>query len=158
MVQTSGRGMYTLLPLGLRVLTKIEAIIDDELQAAGCQKLTMPILLSADEWKTTGRWDSTGDELIRVQDRHKGWYCLAPTHEETITALVASEVQTARQLPLRLYQIGMSRWLFLFIEVFRPLIRSRCVLMRAASWFSQARNIATKYGLALVSCAVANSS
>ncbi len=100
---TSARGLFTMLPLGLRVLSKIIAVIDDELQATGCNKLEMPVLLAAEDWVKTGRWASAGDELFRLQDRHKSWYCMAPTHEEPITALVANEVSSARQLPLRLY-------------------------------------------------------
>ncbi len=76
----------------------------------------MPILLSAEDWIKTGRWTSAGDELIRVVDRHQGAYCLAPTHEEPITALVAAEVSSARQLPLRLYQIGARACLWFRVE------------------------------------------
>ena len=125
---STAKGVYTLLPLALRVLAKMEGVIDRHLSAIGCQKLAMPILLDAEDWKKTGRWESTGEELMKCKDRHGHEYCLAPTHEEVITRLVASEVSLARQLPMRLYQTGRK-----FRDEIRPrsgLLRSREFIMK----------------------------
>ena len=98
-----------LLPLGVRVLEKVTRVVDAELRAVGCQKLDMPLLLPAALWRQSGRWESAGPEMLRLADRRGAEFCLAPTHEEAFTALVAAEVSSHKQLPLRLYQIGRSR-------------------------------------------------
>lgn len=100
-----GAGIYELLPLGTRVLHKIEAIIREEMDAAGAQELLMPVFLPGEYFKETGRWDLYGPTLLRLEDRKGGEYHLAPTHEEIVTDLVRREIKSYRQLPLNLYQI-----------------------------------------------------
>lgn len=117
-------GLYMMLPLGLRVLDKIEAVVDTAMRRAGGNKLAMPILLPAALWKRTGRWDSAGPELFRLSDRRDGAFCLGPTHEEAFTELVASTVVSWRQLAdggLRLYQTDRK---------YRDEVRPRFGLMR----------------------------
>ncbi len=103
-----GAGIYELLPLGTRVLHKIERIIREEMDAAGAQELLMPTFLPAEYFKETGRWDLYGPTLLRIQDRKGGEYHLGPTHEEIVTDLVRREVKSYRQLPLNLYQIQLK--------------------------------------------------
>lgn len=98
-------GIYSLLPLGLRVKAKVEAIIRQEMNAVGGQEVQLPIIQPAELWQETGRWAVYGDEMWRVKDRHGRMYCLGPTHEEVITDLVRNEVRSWRQLPQVLYQI-----------------------------------------------------
>jgi len=98
-------GIYTYLPLGWRVIKKIEQIVREEMDAKGGQELMMPIVQPAEIWKETGRWDLYGPEMFRLKDRHDREFCLGPTHEELITDLVRSEVRSYKQLPLLLYQI-----------------------------------------------------
>lgn len=105
LMRRSSSGMYTYLPLGLRVLQKIETIIREEMNAADAQELLLPIVQPAELWHETGRWADYGDEMFRLKDRHGREFCLGPTHEEIITALVRLDVSSYRQLPLRLYQI-----------------------------------------------------
>ncbi|GBB94877.1 hypothetical protein RclHR1_02430018 [Rhizophagus clarus] len=121
LIRRSSSGIYSLLPLALRSLDKIERIINFEMTNIGAQKLSLPTLLSANAWKQTGRWKSAGSELFRLKDRKESDYCLAPTHEEEITQLVAHEIASYRQLPLRLYQIGKK---------YRDEMRPRCGLLR----------------------------
>ena len=105
MIRRATGGIYTYLPLALRVLRKIETIVRQEMDAKGGQELLMPIMQPAEIWQETGRWDVYGDEMFRLKDRHNRAFCLGPTHEEMITTLVKSDVRSYRQLPLRLYQI-----------------------------------------------------
>lgn len=114
-------GIYSYLPLGLRVLSKIEQIVREEMNAVGASELLLPIVLPAELWKETGRWDVYGKELLRFKDRHEHEFCLGPTHEEVITDLVRKEVRSYRQLPLSLYQIQTK---------FRDEVRPRFGLMR----------------------------
>lgn len=114
-------GVYTYLPLGLRVIRKIEAIIREEMNRAGAQEVLMPIASPAELWRETGRWDFYGKELFRFKDRHERDFCLGPTHEEVITDLIRREVRSYRQLPLNCYQIQTK---------FRDEIRPRFGLMR----------------------------
>jgi len=103
-----GAGIYELLPLGTRVLHKIEAIIREEMDAAGAQELLMPTFLPGEYFKESGRWDIYGQTLLRITDRKGGEYHLAPTHEEIVTDLVRREVRSYKQLPLNLYQIQLK--------------------------------------------------
>ena len=103
-----GAGIYELLPLGTRVLHKIERIIREEMDAAGAQELLMPTFLPAEYFKETGRWDLYGPTLLRIEDRKGGEYHLGPTHEEIVTDLVRREIKSYRQLPLNLYQIQLK--------------------------------------------------
>jgi len=105
LIRKSASGFYTFLPLGLRVLRKIETIIREEMDAKGGQEVLMPIMQPAELWKESGRWDVYGAELFRLKDRHNREFCLGPTHEEIITDLVRGEIRSYKQLPMLLYQI-----------------------------------------------------
>ena len=105
MIRKSAGGMYTYLPLAWRTLRKIEQIIREEMEAAGGQEILMPILQPSELWEESGRWNAYGAEMIRVVDRHDREFCMGPTHEEMITALVRDELRSYKQLPLMLYQI-----------------------------------------------------
>ncbi|MBO9598778.1 MAG: proline--tRNA ligase [Cohnella sp.] len=98
-------GIYTYLPLGWRVLRKLENIVRQEMDAAGAQELLMPAMQPAELWQESGRYDVYGPELIRLNDRHDRAFALGPTHEEVVTALVRDEIQSYRKLPATLYQI-----------------------------------------------------
>ncbi len=121
MVRKVAAGIYTYLPLGLRVIRKIEAIVREEMNRAGAQEVLLPIASPAELWQETGRWDFYGKELFRFKDRHERDFCLGPTHEEVITDLIRREVRSYRQLPLNCYQIQTK---------FRDEIRPRFGLMR----------------------------
>jgi prolyl-tRNA synthetase len=114
-------GVYSYLPLGLRVLQKIENIIREEMLAEGAQELLLPIVMPAELWRETKRWDYYGRELLRFKDRNDRDFCIGPTHEEAITDLVRKNVNSYRQLPLNLFQIQTK---------FRDEIRPRFGLMR----------------------------
>ena len=105
LIRKSAGGMYTYLPLAWRTIRKIEQIIREEMDAAGGQEIMMPILQPSELWVESGRWGAYGAEMIRVKDRHDREFCMGPTHEEMITALVRDEVRSYKQLPLMLYQI-----------------------------------------------------
>jgi prolyl-tRNA synthetase len=115
-------GIYEFLPLGIRVVHKIAQIVREEMNRAGAQELFFPVVLPAELWQQTGRWDIYGDELFRIKDRHKRDFCLGPTHEEIVTTLVKNEIKSYKQLPINLYQIQTK---------FRDEIRPRFGLMRA---------------------------
>src|SRR5918995_104185 len=121
LIRKTAAGIYTYLPLGLRIIRKIERIIREEMNRAGAQELLMPIASPAELWRETGRWDFYGKELLRFKDRHERDFCLGPTHEEVITDLFRREVRSYRQLPLNFYQIQTK---------FRDEIRPRFGLMR----------------------------
>ena len=121
-MRKSATGMYTFLPLAQRVLKKIEAIIREEMEAAGAQEILMPVLQPSELCKQSGRWDAYGGEMWRIKDRHGHDYCLGPTHEEMITFLAQMDVNSYRQLPLNLYQIQ---------DKFRDERRPRFGLMRS---------------------------
>lgn len=121
MIRKVAAGIYDYLPLGLRVLRKVENIIREEMNRAGAIELLMPVVLPAELWMESGRWDLYGKELLRFRDRGEREFCLGPTHEEAITDIVRREVRSYRQLPLNLYQIQTK---------FRDEIRPRFGLMR----------------------------
>ncbi len=121
MIRRLAAGVYTLLPLGVRVQRKVEQILREELNRSGAQEVFLPTLNPAELWRKTGRWEVYGKELIRLKDRHERDFCLGPTHEEVITDLVAREVRSYRDLPLNLYQIQTK---------FRDEIRPRFGVMR----------------------------
>lgn len=104
-VRKVAAGVYTFLPLAQRVLSKIKGIIREEMNRIGGQEIVMPIVQPAELWYRSGRWEVYGPELFRLRDRHNREFCLSPTHEEMVTALVAGEVRSYKQLPLLLYQI-----------------------------------------------------
>jgi prolyl-tRNA synthetase len=121
LIRKIAAGIYTYLPLGYRVIRKVEEIVREEMNRAGAQEILLPMVLPAELWQETGRWDQYGKELLRLRDRHDREFCLGPTHEEAVTDLVRNEVRSYRQLPLTLYQIQTK---------FRDEIRPRFGLMR----------------------------
>ena len=121
MIRKAAGGLYSYLPLAWRTIKKIEAIIREEMDAAGGQEISMPILQPAEIWQESGRWPVYGAEMVRVTDRHGRQFCLGPTHEEMVTTLVRDEVRSYKQLPLMLYQIQNK---------YRDEIRPRFGLMR----------------------------
>jgi prolyl-tRNA synthetase len=121
LIRKLASGIYSFLPLGVRSLRKMEAIIREEMARGGAQEVYLPALQPAEIWQESGRWEKYGKELIRLQDRHNHEYCLGPTHEEVITDLVRHEIRSYRQLPINLYQIQTK---------FRDEIRPRFGLMR----------------------------
>lgn len=127
-IRKSAGGMYTYLPLAQRVMKKIENIVREEMDAKGAQEILMPIVQPSELWQESGRWGAYGAEMWRVKDRHGREFCLGPTHEEMVTALVRDEVRSYRQLPLMLYQIQNK-----YRDERRPrfgLIRSREFVMK----------------------------
>ncbi len=122
LVSRLASGLYTWLPLGLRIIKKIEAIIRDEMDKSGAQELLMPMVQPAELWQKTGRLSKYGKELLRFSDRHENDFCLAPTHEEVITYLASQYIKSYKQLPINLYQIQTK---------FRDEIRPRFGVMRA---------------------------
>ncbi|HHM04643.1 MAG TPA: proline--tRNA ligase [Gammaproteobacteria bacterium] len=122
MIRKLATGLYSWLPLGLRVLRKVEAIVREEMNRAGAQEVLMPVVQPAELWEESGRWDQFGPELLRFCDRHGRDFCLGPTHEEVITDLVRGEIRSYRQLPANFYQIQTK---------FRDEIRPRFGVMRA---------------------------
>jgi len=122
LIRQLARGIYTWMPLGLRVLRKVERIVREEMNATGAIELAMPAVHPAELWQESGRWEQFGPELLRFKDRHQRDYCFGPTHEEVVSDLVRQEVRSYRQLPLNLYQIQTK---------FRDEIRPRFGVMRA---------------------------
>lgn len=133
MIRKTASGVYTFLPLGQRVLSKIENIVREEMNAIGSQEIMMPALQPAELWHESGRWNDYGPELMRLIDRHDHGFCLGPTHEELITSLVRNELRSYKQLPCSLYQIQVK-----FRDEIRPrfgLLRSREFIMKDAYSF-----------------------
>ncbi|MDM8568009.1 proline--tRNA ligase [Thiotrichales bacterium HSG1] len=122
MIRKLASGLYTWLPLGLRVLQKIENIVRDEMNKAGALEILMPAVQPAELWQESGRWEQYGPELLRISDRHNREFCFGPTHEEIITNLIRHEVRSYKQLPVNFYQIQTK---------FRDEIRPRFGIMRA---------------------------
>jgi prolyl-tRNA synthetase len=128
-------GVYTTLPLGLRSMRKIARIIREEMDASGAHEFRMPILLPAEPWKATGRWELYGETLFRLRDRHEREMLLGPTQEEVVTQLVAADLPSYRDLPVNLYQIEWK-----YRDEFRPrfgLLRGREFLMKDAYTFDR---------------------
>ena len=115
-------GLYTWMPLGLRVLRKVEAIVREEMNRSGGIELLMPAVQPAELWQETGRWDVFGPQMLKIKDRHDNQFCFGPTHEEVITDIARREVKSYRQLPLNFYQIQTK---------FRDEVRPRFGVMRA---------------------------
>lgn len=122
MIRKLGSGLYTWLPLGLKVLRKIEHIVREEMNQAGTLEVLMPAVQPAELWQETGRWESFGGQLLTMQDSNERAYCFGPTHEEVITDLMRQELQSYKQLPITFYQIQTK---------FRDEIRPRFGVMRA---------------------------
>lgn len=133
MIRKVAAGVYTFLPLGLRILHKISNIVRQEMNFSGAQEILMPTLLPAELWIETGRWNVYGKELFRIKDRHDRDFCLGPTHEEIITDLIRNNLRSYKQLPITLYQIQTK-----FRDEVRPrfgLMRGREFLMKDAYSF-----------------------
>jgi len=121
MIRKVSSGIYTWLPLGLKVLRKIENIVREEMDQSGAQEVLMPMVHPKELWEETKRWEKMGPELLRIKDRHDRDFCLGPTHEEVITDLVRNNVKSYKELPLNIYQIQTK---------FRDEIRPRYGVMR----------------------------
>jgi prolyl-tRNA synthetase len=135
MIKRLGSGIYTYMPLGLRVIRKVEAIIREEMNKAGAIELLMPLVQPAELWQETGRWDKMGPELLRLKDRHGRDFALQPTSEEVVTDVVRSEIKSYRQLPLNFYHIQTK-----FRDERRPrfgLMRGREFTMKDAYSFDR---------------------
>ncbi len=122
MIRKIASGLYTWLPMGLRVLRKVEQVVREEMDNAGALEVLMPAIQPAELWQESGRWEQYGPELLRLKDRHDREFCVGPTHEEIITELARNEISSYKQLPINLYQIQTK---------FRDEIRPRFGLMRA---------------------------
>ena len=122
LIRKLGSGLYTWMPLGLRVLRRVEQIVREEMNRAGAIELLMPAVQPAELWRETGRWDKFGPQMLKIQDRHERDFCFGPTHEEVITDIARREIRSYRQLPLNFYQIQTK---------FRDEIRPRFGVMRA---------------------------
>ena len=122
LVRLLAAGLYTWLPIGMRVLRKVEAVVREEMNAAGAQEVLMPAVQPSELWEESGRWSNFGPELLRLKDRHEREFCVGPTHEEVITDIARREIRSYKQLPINLYQIQTK---------FRDEIRPRFGVMRA---------------------------
>ena len=122
LIKRLGSGLYTWMPLGLRVLRKVENIVRDEMNKAGALELLMPAVQPKELWDETGRWAVFGPQMLKIKDRHERDFCFGPTHEEVITDVVRREINSYKQLPINLYQIQTK---------FRDEIRPRFGVMRA---------------------------
>ena len=122
LIKANASGLYTWMPMGLRVLRKVENIVREEMNRAGAIELLMPVIQPADLWKESGRWDFYGDELLRITDRHDNEFCFSPTCEEMVTDIVRKEINSYKQLPKNFYHINIK---------FRDERRPRFGVMRA---------------------------
>jgi len=122
LIKRLGSGLYSWMPLGLRILRKVEAIVRDEMNKAGALELLMPAVQPKELWEETGRWAVFGPQMLKIKDRHEREFCFGPTHEEVITDIARKEIRSYKQLPLNFYQIQTK---------FRDEIRPRFGVMRA---------------------------
>jgi len=122
LIKRLGSGLYTWMPLGLRVLRKVEAIVREEMDKAGAIELLMPAVQPAELWEESGRWAVFGPQMLKIKDRHQRDFCFGPTHEEVITDIARKEIKSYRQLPVNFYQVQTK---------FRDEIRPRFGVMRA---------------------------
>jgi len=135
MIKKLGAGIYTYMPMGLRVIRKVEAIVREEMNRAGAVEITMPVVQPAELWQESGRFDKMGPELLRIQDRHERDYIVQPTSEEVVTDIARQEIRSYKQLPLNLYQIQTK-----FRDERRPrfgLMRGREFIMKDAYSFDR---------------------
>ena len=133
MIRKVASGVYTWLPMGLKVLRKVEEIVRSEMNKSGAQEVLMPMVQPKEIWDETHRWEKMGKELLRIQDRHERDFCLGPTHEEVITDLVRNTIKSYKELPINTYQIQTK-----FRDEIRPrygVMRSREFLMKDAYSF-----------------------
>ena len=144
LVRKMAAGLYNWLPMGLRVLRKVESIIREEMERAEAQEVLMPVVQPAELWQESGRWEQYGPELLRINDRHGREFCLGPTHEEIITDLIRHELRSYKQLPATFYQIQTK-----FRDEIRPrfgVMRSREFVMKDAySFHSDQASLAETY-------------
>lgn len=122
LIRKLAAGLYNWLPMGLRVLRKVESIVREEMDRAGAQELLMPVVQPSELWEESGRWQQYGGELLRIKDRHDRDFCLGPTHEEVVTDIIRDELKSYKQLPVNFYQIQTK---------FRDERRPRFGVMRA---------------------------
>ena len=122
MIKKLASGLYTWMPLGLKVLKKVENIIIEEMDSMGCLQILMPAIQPSELWEESGRWDKYGKELLRIKDRHDREFCFGPTHEEVISDIIRKDIKSYKQLPLTYYQIQTK---------FRDEVRPRFGIMRA---------------------------
>jgi len=122
LIKRLGSGLYSWMPLGLRVLRKVENIVREEMNKAGALELLMPAVTPAELWQETGRWEVFGPQMLKIKDRHAREFCFGPTHEEVITDIARKEIRSYKQLPINFYQIQTK---------FRDEIRPRFGVMRA---------------------------
>ncbi|HQT00315.1 MAG: proline--tRNA ligase [Hydrogenophilales bacterium 16-64-46] len=137
LIKRLGSGLYTWMPLGLRVLRRVEAVVREEMNRAGAIELLMPAVQPAELWQESGRWAVFGPQMLKIKDRHERDFCFGPTHEEVITDLARREIRSYRQLPLNFYQIQMK-----FRDEIRPrfgVMRAREFLMKDAYSFHASR-------------------
>lgn len=133
LIRKNGGGLYTFLPLGRKVVLKVENIVREEMNATGAQEIMMPIMQPSEIWHESNRWDAYGPEMFKLDDRHGNQYCLGPTHEELITTLVRNELRSYKQLPVTLWQMQNK-----YRDEIRPrfgLMRSREFVMKDAYSF-----------------------
>jgi prolyl-tRNA synthetase len=133
LIRRLSSGLFTWMPLGLRVLRKVEAVVREEMNRAGALELLMPAVQPSELWEESGRWDQYGPLLLRMHDRHDREYCFGPTHEEVITDIARRELRSYKQLPVNYYQIQTK-----FRDEIRPrfgVMRSREFIMKDAYSF-----------------------
>ena len=133
LIRRVAAGIYNWMPMGLRVLRKVEQVVREEMERAGALELTMPVVQPGELWEESGRWEQYGPELCRLEDRHQRPFCLGPTHEEIITQIARSEIKSYKQLPINLFQIQTK-----FRDEIRPrfgVMRSREFIMKDAYSF-----------------------
>lgn len=133
LIRRVAAGIYNWMPLGLRVLRKVEQVVREEMERAGALELAMPVVQPGELWEESGRWEQYGPELCRLEDRHQRPFCLGPTHEEVITQIARSEIKSYKQLPVNLFQIQTK-----FRDEIRPrfgVMRSREFIMKDAYSF-----------------------
>ena len=138
LIKRLGSGLYTWMPLGLRVLRRVEAVVREEMNRAGAIELLMPAVQPAELWEETGRWAVFGPQMLKIKDRHQRDFCFGPTHEEVITDVARREIKSYRQLPVSFYQIQMK-----FRDEIRPrfgVMRAREFLMKDAYSFHASRD------------------
>ena len=135
MIRKMAAGVYNYMPLGLKVLKKVEDIVREEMNAAGAQEFLASAMIPAELWQESGRWDAYGAEMFRLKDRGERDFCLGPTHEEVFTDIARNEIKSYKQLPLNLYQIQSK-----YRDEKRPrngLLRTREFIMKDAYSFHQ---------------------
>src|ERR1700704_5375832 len=135
MIKRVGSGIYNYMPMGLRVIRKVEAIVREEMNRSGAVELLMPVVQPAELWQETGRWDKMGPELMRVKDRHGRDFIIQPTSEEVVTDIARSELRSYRKLPVNFYHIQTK-----FRDERRPrfgLMRGREFTMKDAYSFDR---------------------